>query len=447
MSWRNIRLPKIGLLLAPLFLLLGAPAAAHEIPADVTIRAFLKPEGNTLNFLLRVPLSSMRDMSLPIRGPGFIVFGEEDEHIRDAAELWIANYTRIYENGRLLGDERIAGARVSLPSDPSFRSYDEALAHLYGERIDPATDLIWDQAMFDVLIQYPIESAESDFSIDPALAHLGIRTNTILHFLPPGGTERVFQYHGDPGLVQLDPGFFHAAMTFVELGFLHILQGLDHLLFVLCLVIPFRRLRPLLVVVTSFTVAHSITLIAAAFGLAPNALWFPPLIEALIALSIVYMAFENIVGANIERRWVMAFGFGLVHGFGFSFLLTESLQFAGRHLFTSLLAFNVGVELGQILVLLATIPVLELLFRKVVKERVGTIILSALVAHTAWHWMIDRGSTLAQYQFEMPVVNAAFLAASMRWTMLGLIIFGVAWALSEGFGRLSGRTPRPRLDS
>ncbi len=79
-----------------------------------------------------------------------------------------------------------------------------------------------------------------------------------------------------------------------------------------------------------------------------------------------------------------------MHGFGFSFALRRTLQFAGTHLLTSLLSFNVGVELGQLLVLLVLIPALDLLFRFVVAERMGTIILSALVAHTGWHWMLDR---------------------------------------------------------
>ena len=74
--------------------------------------------------------------------------------------------------------------------------------------------------------------------------------------------------------------------------------------------IPFRQLRSLVIVVTSFTVAHSVTLIASAYDMAPDSLWFPPLIETLIAVSIVYMAFENIVGAKLQRRWVVTFGFG-----------------------------------------------------------------------------------------------------------------------------------------
>src|SRR5205807_5399420 len=130
----------------------------------------------------------------------------------------------------------------------------------------------------------------------------------------------------------------------------------------------------------------SITLIASAYNLASDALWFPPLVETLIATSIVYMALENIVGSKVHLRWIITFAFGLVHGFGFSFALRETLQFAGSYMLTSLLSFNLGVELGQLLVLIVLIPALEILFRRVVEERMGTIILSALVGHTAWHW-------------------------------------------------------------
>src|SRR4029077_13052501 len=138
------------------------------------------------------------------------------------------------------------------------------------------TDLAWQQAMLDVVLEYPIGSDQSRFSIDPTWARLGVRTTTVLRFTPPGGAERAFQYSGDPGLVRLDPQWYQAALQFVNLGFAHILDGVDHLLFIFCLVIPFRKIRPLIGIVTAFTVAHSITLIASASGLAPDALWFPP---------------------------------------------------------------------------------------------------------------------------------------------------------------------------
>jgi hypothetical protein len=251
---------------------------------------------------------------------------------------------------------------------------------------------------------------------------------TILRFSTPDGAVRAYQFLGDPGLVPLDPSWGQAAWRFVKLGFFHILDGPDHLLFLLCLVIPFRRVRPLVMIVTAFTIAHSVTLIASAFEIAPSAIWFPPLIETLIAISVVYMALENIVGASgTQRRWMIACGFGLIHGFGFSFALRETLQFAGSYLLTSLVSFNLGVELGQVLVLMMLVPALEMLFRNVVAERMGTIILSALVAHTGWHWMIERWEVLSQYDFERRVVRAAGMAGALWWLMWVAGLAGVAW--------------------
>ena len=171
-----------------------------------------------------------------------------------------------------------------------------------GPRLADDLDLFWNQQLLDVLFEYPIQSDRSEFC-DPCRASTGsaAQVSTALRFLPPGGATRAFEFHGDPGLVRLDPRWHQAALRFVESGFWHILDGTDHLLFLLCLVIPFRRLRPLVIIVTSFTVAHSITLIASAFGFAPDALWFPPLIETLIAVTIVYMALENIVCAAMGK--------------------------------------------------------------------------------------------------------------------------------------------------
>jgi hypothetical protein len=285
--------------------------------------------------------------------------------------------------------------------------------------------------MLDAWLEYPIHSDQAQFSIRPNVDTLGVRVVTALRFLPPNGTIRAFELENDEGLIRLDPSWLQASLRFVQAGFLHILDGTDHLLFLLCLVIPFRRFRELLWIVTSFTVAHSFTLVASAYGLGPDALWFPPLIETLIAMSILYMALENIAGASsLGRRWMVTFAFGLVHGFGFSFALRQTLQFAGSHLLTSLVSFNLGVELGQLLVLAIAVPALDLLFRYVVAERMGTIILSALVAHTAWHWMLDRWSQLRQFRFQWPVVDAAFLASAMRWAMVVIALAGLVWLVS-----------------
>ncbi len=428
----------IGVLSALLLVCLGS--AAHDIPVDVTTQLLVKPAGDHLRLLIRVPLKAMRDVEFPERGPGYLDLDRIDASLNESATLWIANEIEMYEGDERLPSPEVVATRVSLESDRSFSSYEDALAHVTGPRLPNSTQLYWNQAMLDILFEYPIHSDQDRFSIHPGLGRLAERVLIVLRFQPPSGSVRAFEFVGDPGLVRLDPTWHQAALRFIELGFFHILDGTDHLLFLLCLVIPFRRFRALIPVVTAFTVAHSITLIASAYNLAPNSLWFPPLIETLIAISIVYMALENIVGvSSVQRRWVVAFGFGLVHGFGFSFALRQTLQFAGSHLLASLLSFNVGVELGQMFMLALFIPGLWLLFRYVVAERVGTIILSALVAHTAWHWMTDRAYILSQYRFQWPVVNTLLLAGAMRWLMVLVTLAGLIWLLFGLFRDQMGR--------
>jgi hypothetical protein len=423
-SFRVIRLPVIVVLVAATAI--AYRVSAHDIPNDVTVHAFLKPQGNRLNLLVRVPLRACRDIDFPTREPGYLDLAQADDSLRDAATLWISDNIELYEGDSRVRDPRIIAARVSLESE-RFESYDEGVALVTSARLPLETELFWNQGLLDVLFEYSIQSDQSTFSIRPALAGLGIRVVTVLRFLPSAGVTRAFELEGDPGLVRLDPRWHHAALRFVEAGFWHILDGTDHLLFLFCLVIPFRRFGPLIKIITAFTIAHSITLIASAYNFGPEALWFPPLIETLIAVSIIYMALENIVGSNVQRRWMIALGFGLVHGFGFSLALRQTLQFAGSHLLTSLLSFNIGVELGQLLVLVLLIPLLEALFRFVVAEHIGTIIISALVAHTAWHWMIERGERLRQ--FGWPTMNVALLATAIRWLMVIVVFAGVVWLI------------------
>jgi HupE / UreJ protein len=414
-------------------------AAAHDIPTDVKINAFVKPAGKHLELLIRVPLAAMIEVDIPTRGPGYLDLSRADDALRDATKLYLIDNITVYENGAPLPPPHILYARVSLASDRSFTSYEQARAHVEGPRLSDGLELYWNQQLLDVLLEYPIKSDRSEFAIRLRVDRLGQKVSTALRFLPPDGATRAFELHGDPGLVRLDPRWHQAALRFVVSGFWHIIEGTDHLLFLCCLVIPFRRLRPLIIIVTSFTVGHSISLIAAAFGFVPEALWFPPLIETLIAVTIIYMALENIVYAalgkladDISRRWIIAFAFGLVHGFGFSFALRESLQFAGSHLMTALFGFNLGVEIGQIAVLLVLIPALDLIFRYMIREWLGVIIMSALIAHIAWHWMIERGEQLAKFPF--PKIDAAFLASAARGLM-AMLILALAVLLANGWLR------------
>ena len=439
-----------ALSVAALLPALSELARAHEVPARVIVRAFVHPEGRLLRVVIRAPLEAMRDLSFPLSVIGDVPPSALQPPLRQAARQWLADYLAVFEDGRALAPPSIAAVRLSLPSDPSFGSYAAAMAHVTSDSLESYSGLPWQQAMLDVVLEFEISRADARFALEPAWGHLGRRTTTVIRYLPPQGPERGYQFTGNRGRIHLDPEWYRAAWNFVALGLGHILGGLDHLLFLFCLVTPVRRLVPLVKVVTAFTVGHSITLAGAALGMAPDALWFPALIETLIAASILYMAIENVLGARVERRWALAFGFGLVHGFGFAFALSESLQFAGGHLLTALFGFNLGVELGQLLVVSFTVPVLVLLFRQVPSGRALTILLSVLVGHAAWHWIADRWSELRAYEFRLPSLTPAFAGDMLRLLALLLISGGAAWlfaAAANHFARRRQAGPADLADS
>ncbi|MGH7540934.1 MAG: hypothetical protein ACRELC_08050, partial [Gemmatimonadota bacterium] len=133
--------------------LLAAPSrpAAHEIPADVTVLAFVHPNGDRLRFLVRVPLEAMRDLEFPTRGPGYLDLRAADPLLRDAARMWIADYVAFYEEGRPLAQPKLVAVRTSLPSDRSFARYEDALAHVTGPPLAEDTEIVWEQALLDAL--------------------------------------------------------------------------------------------------------------------------------------------------------------------------------------------------------------------------------------------------------------------------------------------------------
>jgi hydrogenase/urease accessory protein HupE len=146
---------------------------------------------------------------------------------------------------------------------------------------------------------------------------------------------------------------------FVWLGIQHIATGYDHLAFLLGLLIATASLKSLVKVITSFTVAHSITLALATFNVVVLPSRFT---ESMIAASILYVAVENLVRKRTIDRWKLTFLFGLVHGFGFSNVLRE-MQLPRANLALSLFSFNLGVEIGQIVFVVLLFPALEDLIR------------------------------------------------------------------------------------
>lgn len=174
-----------------------------------------------------------------------------------------------------------------------------------------------------------------------------------------------------------------------ELGLEHILAGYDHLLFLAALLVATTRLRSLITIVTSFTLAHSLTLAASWRGLLT-----PPaaLVEPLILASIIFVGIENLVRKREPpARWLISFGFGLIHGFGFAGALRElGLGGDAAALLLPLLGFNLGVEAGQLAVVALLLPLIWWLRRRQDRARYALPAVSALVAAAGVYWLVSH---------------------------------------------------------
>lgn len=181
----------------------------------------------------------------------------------------------------------------------------------------------------------------------------------------------------------------NAAWTYLQLGFTHILPlGLDHVLFVLGLFFLNPKLKTVFLQITAFTVAHSVTL-----GLVMYGIINPPdyLIEPIIALSIAFVALENLVTDQLKWwRTLVVFGFGLIHGCGFAGVLGD-LGLPSQHFITALITFNIGVEIGQLAVIFIAYLLVGVWFGKREWYRKRIVYpASILIAITAFYWTIER---------------------------------------------------------
>jgi hypothetical protein len=243
------------------------------------------------------------------------------------------------------------------------------------------------------------ELAEQHVSL-PALPESGeiwipppVRHRGRISYVPVPDMQRRYEplaaaeLGADPGpSTPIDP---HAGVTFwrfIGQGMLHIFTGYDHVLFILTLVVVVASWRQLAAIVTSFTAAHSLTLVLATLGVVnPSG----RIVEPLIALTVLIVAVDALVRPNTKPRTVLAFAFGLIHGLGLSSAL-RTLGLSGRGLVSALVGFNVGVELGQ-LVIVAPAFALVLVLRK--NEPSFTrirVLLCASVAAIAVFWIAAR---------------------------------------------------------
>ncbi|MFV1984647.1 MAG: HupE/UreJ family protein, partial [Thiohalomonadales bacterium] len=186
---------------------------------------------------------------------------------------------------------------------------------------------------------------------------------------------------------------------FIYQGIIHVLIGLDHVLFVICLLLSAtvrvtikndKKLKPLLnnifKLVTAFTIAHSITLIMASTKILSIS---PTIIEPIIALSVIVLALLNLINTKNVKHWPIVFAFGLIHGFGFAFVLDE-VPIQSGELISSLFGFNLGVEIGQLTIVAILIPVLYFMYSKLYYQRLIIPALSIVIASIGIFWFLER---------------------------------------------------------
>ena len=239
----------------------------------------------------------------------------------------------------------------------------------------------------EALVSYeagdPIESLRVQVSV---LTDLYRDHRTLAEF-ETGDVTGQFVFQGGSYWVAQDiaRGSESNGFGFLILGIEHIVTGYDHLLFLLGLLLVGRNWRELVAIVTAFTVGHSVTLVLAVLqAFNPGAV----LVESAIALSIVYVGAENIFARKIRFRWLLALVFGFVHGFGFASMLRE-LVGSGDNIGWSLFTFNLGVELGQIAIVLIALPPLFYL-RRASQYRLIVRIISAAIVAFGLYWFIER---------------------------------------------------------
>jgi hypothetical protein len=415
-------------------LLIAAPfafAASRSVPEDVNVKVFAKPQGKQLELLVRLPLAAVKDIQMPTRGDAsYLDLDAVKSMLPGAARYWIASCLEVRENGSVLRPQ-VAGARISPTADQSFTSYQGAAAQLSSPDLPSNTDAFWDQVWFDIRFVYPLASDHSDISLRPALASLGVRVTTDLEYVAPDGGRREFSFEGDPGAIYLNASLADAVGQFVRHGLVFVLTSADFLLFLLCLALPFRHYRDFFPAVVAFGGALSVALLAATFGLAPDALWFHPLIETFAAVAILLAALANIANrVTPRRRALFALGVGFVFGFSASFDFASKLQFGGSHVVTAALAFDVGVLVAGAAAVALLLPVVSFLFSLARTENLERIIVSALAADTAWGWLAERWGRLSKIPIQL-VFDAGVLAVTLRCLAVLVLLGGLLWFVDE----------------
>jgi hypothetical protein len=268
----------------------------------------------------------LQGLDLPKWGPGYLQLAGIEEQLKAAAAA-AARDIVLFEGGRPLAPIR-SETQISLPSDRSFDGYATALSHVQGPRLPVDTKVFWNQGYFDAHIEYPVRSG-TDFALHLKISPgLGQRIKLRVQFLPMSGPSLTYELSGGAGRISLDPRWYEVAWIFARRGFSDVFV-VDRLVFLVCLVTPFRQFWSLLMVVLALTGMQAVTSIADAVGAAPEVRWLPMLFDSCLGAAVVLLAVENVVAPNLRRRWFVAAVVGALGGFGLGHLWAEQRQVAG----------------------------------------------------------------------------------------------------------------------
>ncbi len=412
----------LGILAVPRW----AVANGSDLPREIVVQGFVKPDGGSLRLLARFPLVLLSSFSLPKRGPGYLDLAHIDERLKQAA-VATGQQIELFEDGVPLVPT-VRDARLSLLSDRSFAGYGAALAHLQDPPLPLDTDLFWDQGFFDTELEYPLRSSLGHLSIRVNVApELGQRIKLDIEYLPAAEPARTYEIRGASGRIPLDPRWYETAWIFLKGGFVDAF-AIDRFVFLVCLVAPFRQSRGIPALIAILIGLQALTLTAAAQGALAGVdlRWLPAFSETVLAAAIVLIAIGNMAAPSLRRRWFIAAVVTALGGFGLGHLLADIAQFAGTHRVVSVASFNAGAALGELVSLAIAIVSLRLLFARVLGPPLGVVVLSAVLGHMAWHWMQDGGHEL---EHQLGHTASAGLSSGLLVVALWLVpafLIGVA---------------------
>jgi hypothetical protein len=417
----------ITLLVATLFVLAPIWTSAHEVPAQLTASLYVKPDQGTLRLLIRVPLHGLMGSGMPKEGIGYLSLATIRPSLERTARQ-LEQAIDVYENGTRLEPARIAAARISLPFDTSFASYDEARALLAGPPLPVDTQVYWLQGNFDAQFDYPIRSDGSTFSIYPHLTNLAPEVTTSLGFVAPDHRVQSYVYVGDAGRLWLDPQWYRVVPIFGRSGFLEAIRTYELWLFLLCLAIPWKRGQPLSRSIAVLACAFIITGLVVAYGPDATGVWLLPVVKTALGALIAYAALENIISGRRTRRWQTALALGVVMGLGYSIAFRQLAQFGGSHQLISLLSFNLGAVLGTALVLTAVGLGLAALYKFLRREKLRAFVMSLLLLNVGWTVFLSRAIQLPTVQW--PLLSPGNMANATSWMLVIVVAAGCLWVLS-----------------